>query len=89
MGENSKMRRLLESGKAFSDVAIQARYGSGIVGDHLQWHVDSYNSMLNMAVTLQGVRTLHAKTVGEGRKSSTMHANIQVPGNVYLTSPFW
>jgi len=89
LGENSKIRRLLESGKAFLDVAIQARYGSGIVGDHLHWHVDSYNSMLNMAVTLQGVRTLHAKTVGDGKKCSSMHANIQVPGNVYLTNqPF-
>ena len=29
LGENSKMRRLLESGKAFSDVAIQARMVQG------------------------------------------------------------
>ena len=86
-GENSTVRRLLESGNAFSDVAIQARYGSGIVGDHLQWHVDSYNSMLHMAVALQGVRTLHSKTMREGRKGATKHANIQVPGDVYLSSP--
>ena len=36
---------------------FQTHYGSGLVGDHLQWHVDSYNSTLHMAVALQGVRT--------------------------------
>ena len=49
--------------------------------------MDSYNSMLHMAVALQGVRTLHSKTMREGRKGATKHANIQLPGDVYLTSP--
>ena len=74
LGENSKMRRLLESGKAFSDVAIQARYGSGIVGDHLQWHVDSYISMLTNINQLEAVDKLLLRKILKAPSSTPTEA---------------
>ena len=84
--ENSPMRNLFEGGNALCDLSIQIRYGSGIVRDHLNWHVDTFNSMLHMGVALHGVRTLHTKTVGDGGEIAK-HSNTQVPGDIYLSSP--
>merc|ERR1712142_617956 len=85
--EKSSIRKLFESENIFCDIAIQIRYGSGILGQELQWHLDSFNSMLHMAVALHGVRTLHSKTKKENSNLVTKYENIQRPGDVYLSSP--
>ena len=84
--ENSTMWQLFVSGNALCDLEIQSRYGTGITGDHLSWHLDNYNSMVHLAMGLTGGRTLHTRTVGEDNKV-TKHANILQPGDVYLSSP--
>eukprot|EP00092_Neocalanus_flemingeri_P011347 GFUD01012227.1.p1 GENE.GFUD01012227.1~~GFUD01012227.1.p1 ORF type:complete len:310 (+),score=70.34 GFUD01012227.1:95-1024(+) len=84
--ENSPMGNLFASGNALCDLAIQIRYGTGIVQDHLNWHVDTFNSMVHMGVALQGVRTLHVRRVEDDGKI-TKHSKPQVPGDIYLSSP--
>ena len=80
------MRRLLKEGNAFSDVAIQIKYGSGISGIHLNYHVDTFNSLLHMGVALAGKRSLYARhTPEEGEVVE--YSSLQPPGGVYLTSP--
>ena len=84
--EYSTMNQLVEQGNMFSDLAIQIRYGTGVKYEHVNWHVDGFNSMLHMALSLQGTRKLYAKKVAEDN-SSKVYCNTQTPGDVYLSSP--
>ena len=80
------MKQLVEQGNMFSDVSIQVRYGTGVKYEHVNWHVDGFNSMLHMALSLKGKRKLYAKKVEED-SSSNVYCNKQMPGDVYLSSP--
>jgi len=84
--EGSSMRNLFEQGNQICDLEIQTRYGTGLYGDHLNWHVDTFNSMLHMTVTLHGKRILQAKTLTKDG-SIKQYSMEQVPGDVYLSSP--
>ena len=84
--ENSTMKQLVEQGNMFSDVSIQVRYGTGVKYEHVNWHVDGFNSMLHMALSLKGKRKLYSKKVEED-SSSKIYCNKQTPGDVYLSSP--
>ena len=84
--ENSTMKQLAEQGNMFCDVAIQIRYGTEVTYEHVNWHLDTFNSMLHMALSLQGSRQLYAKKVKEDG-SSKVYCNTQTPGDVYLSSP--
>ena len=77
---------LAEKGNIFGDIAIQVRYGTEIIYEHVNWHVDTFNSMLHMGLSLQGTRKLYTKNIEED-KSSKVYCNPQMPGDVYLTSP--
>ena len=84
--ENSTMKQLVEQGNIFCDVAIQIRYGTEVKYEHVNWHFDTFNSMLHMALSLKGTRQLYAKKVEEDG-SSKVYCNTQTPGDVYLSSP--
>ena len=83
---NSTMKQLVEQGNMFCDVAIQMKYGTGVKREHVNWHVDGFNSMWHMALSLQGARQLYAKKVEEDG-SSKVYCNTQTAGDVYLSSP--
>ena len=84
--ENSTMKQLVEQDNIFCDVAIQIRYGTEVKYEHVSWHVDTFNSMLHMALALKGTRQLYSKKV-EVDGSSKVYSNTQTPGDVYLSSP--
>merc|ERR1719228_2796848 len=52
--KGSTMRRLLDDGQAFQDIAVQVKYGESVKGGYLAWHVDTFNSVLHLAVSVKG-----------------------------------
>lgn len=84
--ENLAMRKLLEEDKALTDLVIQIKYGDSVNGDNLRYHVDTFNSMIHMGVSLAGERTFYTKHVTE-EGHITDYSTIQSPGCVYLSSP--
>eukprot|EP00051_Salpingoeca_urceolata_P028255 m.485875 g.485875 ORF g.485875 m.485875 type:complete len:311 (-) comp24052_c0_seq1:88-1020(-) len=84
--EGLLVRRLIKEGKVFGDVAIQMHAGDPVRPGDLAWHMDAANSILHLALSLRGSRTLHAKP-GMGR-ADTDHEFPQEPGSVYLSTPF-
>jgi len=84
--KGSTMRRLLDDGQAFQDIAVQVKYGESVKGGYLAWHVDTFNSVLHLAVSVKGSRTLYLQHL-EGDKVAKCATELP-PGSVYLSSPF-
>ena len=93
------LAKWIEEGHHFSDLSVQIHYGTGneqklISGQ--AWHTDAANSLLHLAVTLRGHRTLHSKRIKPSDDSSLRHPirgqqpveilEKQQPGDVYLSS---
>jgi len=79
------MKRLLDQGEAFQDIAVQVKYGESVKGGHLAYHVDTFNSVLHMAVAINGTRTLYLQHL-DGDNVVKCASNLD-PGSVYLSSP--
>jgi len=73
--EGSAMKRLLD----------QVKYGESVAGGHLAYHVDTFNSVLHMAVAITGMRTLYLQHL-EGDNVVKCASDLD-PGLVYLSSP--
>lgn len=58
LGEQSELGELVAHGNAFADVAVQLHYNEGIPAEKVRMHVDRCSSMLHLAITLGGTRTL-------------------------------
>ena len=69
-------RKWIDNKWHFADIAIQIHYGVEISTDQISWHTDTVNSLLHLALSLNGRRSLHTKT-------SIME---QLKGNIYLSS---
>jgi len=85
--EASVLRRLLLSGKAFADLAIQMHWGDAVGSGDIAWHIDAPNSALHMAVSIQGTRTLKMKVRGPFDLADEMHEEPLAPGSVYVGNP--
>lgn len=84
------LRRLVEGGRHFADLAIQVHAGQGVRGGHLGWHTDTVNSTLHLALSLRGERALHshrAPTDDPGPEAVQTVVEWQAPGDVYVSSP--
>ena len=90
--ENSVLRRLLETGRAFADLAVQIHWGQAVSSNDVAWHVDAPNSALHMAVSVHGHRTLKMKLRHPFELEPELHEESQEPGHVYVARPsaaFW
>ena len=45
---------------------MQVKYGESVAGGHLAYHVDTFNSVLHMAVAIAGTRTLYLQHLEGG-----------------------
>ena len=45
---------------------MQVKYGESVAGGHLAYHVDTFNSVLHMAVAITGTRTLYLQHLDGG-----------------------
>ena len=76
---------MVRSGCALADLALQVRF---LPTATQGWHIDRSNSLLHMAVSVHGSRTLLLREASqhmEGEKADMTRALR--PGSVYLTSP--
>lgn len=71
-------RKWIDNRWHFADIAIQIHHGTQVSGDNIFWHSDTVNSLLHMAITINGDRCLHTKT-----NKFPQHKN-----NVYVSSPW-
>jgi hypothetical protein len=76
------LTQLLDNSCFFSDLAIQVHFGEPIAGKDIGWHRDGVNSILHMALSVRGERSLW---YGDGDRDEVAP---QKEGNVYITSPF-
>ena len=52
----------IEDGRIFADLSIQIHFGEGNEAKFRNaWHSDAENSLIHLAITLRGNRTLHSK----------------------------
>ena len=82
----------------FADVAAQVHCHDAIPSDEVRYHVDAGNSLLHLAISVRGSRTLHVRgkpcaaegeapvEEGDARKRP-LTKFAQSPGDVYLSSP--
>lgn len=80
-----------EMASPFVDIAVQSHHGEGVPEKHAVWHSDAPNSLLHMAVSLRGKRTLHCLLGDENDTPADclkIHAYPQHAGCVYVSSPF-
>ena len=47
-------------------MTVQVKYGEAVRGAHLAYHVDTFNSVLHMAVAIAGTRTLYLEHLEQG-----------------------
>ena len=52
--------------RLFCDCASQIHFGSGVKGENLGWHIDATNSLVHMALSVRGERSLHFRITEEG-----------------------
>lgn len=45
---------------------MQVKYGESVAGGHLAYHVDTFNSVLHMAVAITGTRRLYLQHLDGG-----------------------
>ena len=45
---------------------MQVKYGEAVKGGHLAYHIDTFNSVLHMAVAITGTRTLYLEHLEQG-----------------------
>jgi len=83
--EGSAMKRLLDQGEAFQDIAVQVKYGESVAGGHLAYHVDTFKSVFHMAVAITGTRTLYLQHL-DGDNVVKCASDLD-PGTVYISSP--
>lgn len=95
--------KLLSEGRLFADLSVQLHYGAEISHERAAFHNDGPNSLLHLALSIRGQRSLLWKGSKDkdavmsnlGRKgwftfseSYNTYEEKQVPGSVYLSSPF-
>eukprot|EP00052_Salpingoeca_macrocollata_P009812 m.77101 g.77101 ORF g.77101 m.77101 type:complete len:310 (-) comp17263_c0_seq5:143-1072(-) len=79
---------LYERGWQFADLAVQIHAADRIGPEKVGWHIDAFNSMLHLAVSLQGRRALHVEHVPDpAQTEGEKHSYWQAPGDVYLSLP--
>ena len=88
------VRALLQSGRAFGDLAVQIHAGQAVSAEHVSWHIDSANSTVHLALSFGGERALHSRRFasadadGAGGGGDDAHrVEWQRAGDVYLSSP--
>jgi hypothetical protein len=77
----------IREGRHFADLSIQIHYGRGNEPTFKRaWHVDAENSLLHLAVTLRGNRTLHSRRRKTPFGDPDEVKEAQKAGDVYLSS---
>lgn len=79
-------------GKVFSDIAVQIHFGQDITNgiQNEGYHNDSVNSILHLALSVRGTRSLNSKRWHRNRnlkKSPQVFIDKQTAGCFYLSSP--
>ena len=77
------LAHLVRGGRAWADLALQTHYGTDEPGI---WHCDSANSLLHLAVSVRGTRSLLSMD-DEGHTRASPRRAVLPPGSAYLTSP--
>lgn len=94
--ETQHFAELLKRGAHFADLSVQVHWGDCIPQQAIAWHIDAPNSLLHLAVSLQGRRSLHARrAIVDGRISGNCLIGTkderdvlwQHEGSAYLSSP--
>lgn len=81
------LRELMEKGRAFADLAIQIHAGTAVPEEHVNWHVDASNSILHLALAIQGSRALHSMRSKTPTAEQEEVVEWQQPGDIYISSP--
>lgn len=81
------LHKALMRGSHFADISVQMHWGAEIPEEHACWHWDAANSMLHLALGLQGSRTLHVKRHLPKLEQSPNEALVQQESAVYLSTP--
>ena len=93
------LQRLYDAGCFFSDLAVQVHFGDAVPPQRVGWHCDGPNSVLHLALSLHGDRSLHTKThprADVDDRNHEPHATTeavrsvyaQPRGAAYLSSPY-
>ena len=81
------LRKLMGKGRAFADLAIQIHAGTAVPREHIGWHTDASNSILHLALAIQGSRALHSMRAKTPEAELEEVVEWQQPGSVYVSSP--
>ena len=81
------LRKLMAEGRAFADIAIQIHAGQAVSEQHVSYHVDASNSILHLALAIQGSRALHSFRSKTPEEDPQQVVEWQQPGDVYVSSP--
>lgn len=84
---SATLASFVREGRAFADLALQTHYGDDEAG---VWHTDAPNSLLHMAVSVRGTRSLLYR-VSEGQRAGgeplAERRLRQAGGDVYVSNP--
>eukprot|EP00164_Ancoracysta_twista_P000896 GFYU01001180.1.p1 GENE.GFYU01001180.1~~GFYU01001180.1.p1 ORF type:complete len:316 (+),score=51.63 GFYU01001180.1:214-1161(+) len=86
----NNFRTLLQSGDAFADWSVQYHWGETIEVPDILWHNDAPNSLLHLALSVQGRRAIHGRLAPDN-SSDTKTADVSHwldPGHMYVSSPW-
>lgn len=81
----SMLRELFARRKCLSDLAVQVSHGEAAGHPWNPLHIDNVNSVLHLAISLKGSRTLN---IGYPDNHQTQFSLDQSSGCVYLSSPW-
>ncbi|CAK9030922.1 BspA family leucine-rich repeat surface protein, partial [Durusdinium trenchii] len=84
MAQAPHMGDLASKGRFFSDCSVQVHRGDQVTGDNLGWHIDTLNSILHMALSIRGTRTLHVQGI---KDDDAAHKYEETAGNFYVSNP--
>eukprot|EP00927_Polykrikos_kofoidii_P039947 TRINITY_DN34229_c0_g1_i1.p1 TRINITY_DN34229_c0_g1~~TRINITY_DN34229_c0_g1_i1.p1 ORF type:complete len:295 (-),score=29.07 TRINITY_DN34229_c0_g1_i1:113-997(-) len=68
----------------FADLSVQIHWGDDVPSTDVMWHIDACNSLLHLAIGLQGQRALLTRHVQHGENTEV---RWQREGAVYVSSP--
>jgi hypothetical protein len=82
-----RLADLIQRGFNFADIALQIHAGGEVGSEDIGWHQDGLNSILHMAVSIHGTRTLHTQLARTASGVYEEEATDQTGGDVYVSSP--
>ena len=82
---HSTLRHLFEDRKILGEAAIEITHGDAAGPPYIGMHIDNLNSILHLALSIKGDRTLH---IGYADKQTSQYTLKQSTSDFYLSSPW-